>query len=353
MKKKYLIALVFIIVALISYNMFTGKPKEDSKSVQGSTETVKIENILVYIPGSIAGSAPYENLYNGALEYAEENEGITVKAYEAGFNQAEWESQLTSLVASGIYDIVLTTNPSLPEICENISEKFPNQKFIITDAYLDGNKNIKTYEYNQYQQSVIMGHLAGLITTSNMKNVNPDKKVGFILSQEFPMITDDVIPGFKVGLTQVDKDIEADVRVIGNWYDASKASELALSMIDNGVDTFTSIAGGAAEGLYKVAKDKGLYVVAYDTNSYKLAPGTIVGSGNIKSTTLVKEAFTEAASGTLSWGVAEKVGIEQGYIDFFSEDPLFKSGVSDEVYSSFMDWYKLVKNGDIIIEKNN
>ena len=157
----------------------------------------------------------------------------------------------------------MTTNPSLPEICDDISKKFPNQKFIITDAYLNGNENIKTYEYNQYQQSVILGYLAGLITTSDMKNINSDKKVGFILSQEYPLITDDIIPGFKEGLQLADKDATADVRIVGNWYDASKASELALSMIDGGVDTFTSIAGGAAEGLYKVAKEKGLYVVLH------------------------------------------------------------------------------------------
>ena len=358
MKKKYIIILVFVFIAaaLISYNKFTSDSKNNSDFAEtNSTKIPEVneKNILVFIPGSIAGSAPYENLNNGALEYADENENINVKSYEAGFNQAEWESQLTSLVASGKYDIVLTTNPSLPEICDNISKKFPNQKFIITDAYLDGNKSIKTYEYNQYQQSVILGYLAGLITTSNMKNVNSDKKVGFILSQEYPMINDNVIPGFKEGLKQVDTDITADIRVIGNWYDASKASELALSMIDNGVDTFTSIAGGAAEGLYKVASEKNLYVVAYDTNSYLLAPGAIVGSGNVKSTKLVKEALKESANGELTWGAAERVGIEQGYIDFFTEDPLFKQGLSDDVYSSFMDWYKKVKNGTITIKKNN
>jgi simple sugar transport system substrate-binding protein len=358
MKKKYLIVLVFIFAAtaLISCNKYTSDTNDNFDSVESNTtksNKVNYENILVFIPGSIAGSAPYENLYNGAIEYASENGHINVKSYEAGFNQAEWESQLKSLVASGTYDIVLTSNPSLPEICDNISKKFPNQKFIITDAYLEGNENIKTYEFNQYQQSVILGHLAGLITTSNMANVNSDKIVGFILSQEYPMIKDNIIPGFKAGLNQVDKDIALDIRVIGNWYDASKASELALSMIDNGVDSFTSIAGGAAEGLYKVASEKGLYVVAYDTNSYQLAPKTIVGSGNIKSTKLVKEALKEATKGELTWGVAERVGIEEGYIDFFTEDPLFKQSLSDDVYSSFMDWYKMVKNGTIIIKKNN
>ncbi|HEB09960.1 MAG TPA: BMP family ABC transporter substrate-binding protein, partial [Spirochaetales bacterium] len=36
-----------------------------------------------------------------------------------------------------------------------------------------------------------------------------------------------------------------DFRVIGNWYDANKAADLANSMIDSGVDVIATIAGGA------------------------------------------------------------------------------------------------------------
>ncbi|MCK9190768.1 MAG: BMP family ABC transporter substrate-binding protein [Sphaerochaetaceae bacterium] len=351
-KRLTLFILLFAIFVLIGCTKdTTSKSDTTSSDIAESTETEK--NVLVFIPGAVDGNPPYLNLNNGSLQYAEEHPNVKIKTYEAGFNQAEWESQLTSLVASGKYDIVLTTNPSLPEICDDISKKFPNQKFIITDAYLNGNENIKTYEYNQYQQSVILGYLAGLITTSDMKNINSDKKVGFILSQEYPLITDDIIPGFKEGLQLADEDATADVRIVGNWYDASKASELALSMIDGGVDTFTSIAGGAAEGLYKVAKEKGLYVVTYDINSYSDIPGTIVGSGDIESIKLVKSAFEEAFNGTLDYGNAEIVGIEEGIVDFYWEDPLFKQSVSSDVYDTFMSWYNQVKNGTIKIEKNN
>lgn len=310
-------------------------------------------NILVFIAGDLDGNPPYENLNNGALAFAKNHPNVKIKTYEAGFNQAEWESQLTSLVATSKYDYVLTSNPSLPEICNRISKKFPNQKFIIPDAYFEGNKNIKTYEYNQYQQSVILGHLAGLITTSNMDNIKKDqknKKVGFIYAQEFPMMNEDIFPGFEVGLKQVDPSLSLDTRVVGNWYDASKASELTLSMANSGVDTFTSMAGGAAQGLIKVAKDKGLYIVAYDINSYSMAPGTIVGSGQVDLIALTQNILQSAIEGTLDWGVASIVGVEDGYIGFYSDDPQFKKGVSEKVYKEFMDWYSKVKNKTIIIK---
>ena len=189
-------------------------------------------SILVFIPGVTAGSPPYETMAAGANEFAQTYENITVKVYEAGFNQAQWEEQLTSLVATGEYDIVLSTNPSLPEICEKVGKKFPDQKFIITDAFLEGNNQIRTYLYNQYEQSLYLGYLAGLVTTSDMPYANGDLKIGFIASQEYPLLNNHMIPGFLEGARMINKDIELDFRVIGNWYDANKASDLAVSMID-------------------------------------------------------------------------------------------------------------------------
>ncbi len=357
-KKNLLSLSLLLLLSLFLFSCSNNKSKnntqsENTVSEAKSTEADKNINILVFISGALDGNPPYENLNNGALEFAKNHPNVSVKTYEAGFNQAEWESQLTSLVATSKYDYVLTSNPSLPEICDRISKKFPSQKFIIPDAYFEGNQNIKTYEYDQYQQSVILGHLAGLITTSDMDNINKDKtnkKVGFIYAQEFPMMNEDIFPGFEEGLKQVDPTLSLDTRVVGNWYDASKASELALSMADSGVDTFTSIAGGAAQGLIKVAKDKGLYIVAYDTNSYSMAPLTIVGSGQVDLVNLTQNILQSAIDGTLDWGVASKIGVEDGYIGFFIDDPLFKEGVSDDVYNQFVDWYSKVKDKSIIIK---
>ncbi|MDR1898400.1 MAG: BMP family ABC transporter substrate-binding protein, partial [Treponema sp.] len=80
-------------------------------------------SVLVYITGVTAESPTYELLAAGAEQFAQSHEGVTVKVYEAGFNQAEWEEQLTSLVAGGEYDLVLGSNPSLPEICAAVGRK--------------------------------------------------------------------------------------------------------------------------------------------------------------------------------------------------------------------------------------
>ncbi|WP_320130123.1 BMP family ABC transporter substrate-binding protein [uncultured Sphaerochaeta sp.] len=292
-------------------------------------------SVLVYIPGVLAGSPPYISMAEGANEFASEHQGVTVKVYEAGFNQAEWEEQLTSLVATGQYDIVLTTNPSLSDISQSIAKKFPNQKFVITDAQLAGNPQIRTYLYNQYEQSYFLGYLAGLVTTSSLPYANSDLKIGFIAAQEFPLLNKQIIPGFLDGAHRVNPNITLDFRVIGNWYDANKAAELALSMIEAKVDVFMTLSGGADQGLFKIAGEKGAYIVFPNTNSYGAVPKMVVGCGIMEQKKLTKEILGDVLQGKVAYGTATTVGIQEGYIDFISADPAYTENLPQSIRTKF------------------
>ncbi len=304
-------------------------------------------SILVYITGVTDGSPPYETMVEGAEEFAAAHEEVTLKVYEAGFNQAQWEEQLTSLVATGEYDLVIGTNPSFPEICERVGKKFPSQKFIITDAYWEGNDQIRTYLFNQYEQSLFLGYLAGLVTTSDMSGANEDLKIGFITAQEFPLLNKHMVPGFLSGAQMVNPDITLDYRVIGNWYDANKTAELAQSMISNGVDVFAVIAGGAAQGLFKVASEKGVYVVHHNTNEYDMIPPYVVGSGSMEQKKITLEALEEALAGKVEWGKASVVGLKEGYIRFIDEDPLYTEAVPSAIREEFAQFMQELEAGDI------
>ncbi|MDR2419316.1 MAG: BMP family ABC transporter substrate-binding protein [Treponema sp.] len=340
MKFKTLLSLA--VALLLSPSLFASGARSATQ-----TPTPASLSVLVYITGVVAGSPPYELLVQGAHDFAAAHDGVTIKVYEAQFNQATWEEQLTSLVASGEYDLVLGSNPSLPEICENVARKFPKQKFVITDAELAGNPQISTYLYNQYEQSLYLGYLAGLVTTSVMPNVNESKRIGFIAAQEYPILTRQIVPGFLDGARMVDPDITLDTRIIGNWYDANKAAELASSMIDAGVDVFASIAGGATAGLINTARERGAYVVFYNTNEYASAPGVIVGCGLMRQRQLVEEILAEALAGTLQYGKAKTVGLKEGYLDFFADDPLYIEALPESVRSSFAMFMEDLRAGRI------
>ncbi|MCL2758850.1 MAG: BMP family ABC transporter substrate-binding protein, partial [Treponema sp.] len=226
-----------IVCILISLSMFF------TFSCTRKAESVNKDDlsVLIYITGVIAGSPPYEMMAEGAHEFEKNNPGINIKIYEAGMNQAQWEQQLAEMVSGGSYDVVIGSNPSLPEMCANVAKLFPQQKFIILDAHYEGHPQIRTYNYNQYEQSHFLGFLAGLVSTSNMVNTNSQKRIGFIAAQEYPLLTRQMIPGFLEGAKKVDPQFELDVRIVGSWADANKAAELTSAMIDSGVDVFTAI----------------------------------------------------------------------------------------------------------------
>ena len=338
---------MMILVGLVAILALVASPLFAAGAVERAPAEAKSLSVLVYITGVMAGSPPYTALGEGATEFAAENQNVTVKIYEAGFNQATWEEQLTSLVATGEYDIVLGSNPSLPEICVNVGAKFPKQKFVITDAQLAGNPQIRTYLYNQYEQSLYLGYLAGLVTTSSMQHANSALKIGFIAAQEYPLLNRHMVPGFLDGARMVNPAIELDFRVIGNWFDANKAAELATSMRNAGVDVFASIAGGAAQGLFKVAREQGAYIVFHNTNEYQAAPGLVVGCGSMEQKKLVKEILADVLAGTVKYGTASTVGAKEGYLGFFDNDPAYKQNLPADIRAKFDTFMADIRAGRI------
>ena len=330
----------YLLIGLMISPAFLSACRGRGSSRQAGDENI---SVLVFITGVTAGSPTYEMLVAGALEFAEENDNITVRVYETGFNQAEWEEQLLALVASGRYDLVLGSNPALPEISVNVSRLFPSQKFIITDAYYSGNPQISTWFYNQYEQAFFLGYLAGLVATSNMPHANEAKRIGFIAAQEFPKLNRHMVPGFLDGARLVDPEIELDYRVIGNWFDASKAAELTTSMIRAGVGVFTSVAGGASQGLFRAIQEHGAYAVGFNTNEYYRAPGFIIGSGIMEQKKLVKEILAEVLAGEVQFGTAKTVGVKEGYLNFICDDPGYRDHLPVEIqerFDSFMDDFR-------------
>jgi simple sugar transport system substrate-binding protein len=303
-------------------------------------------SVLVYITGMLAGSPTYQELADGAKDFAKSHSGVAVKVYEAGFNQAQWEEQLTSLVASGRYNLVLGSNPSLPEICANVAKKFPKQKFVITDSEMSGNPQIRTWLFNQWEQEFYLGYLAGLITTSTeLPHANAAKKVGFIAAQEYPLLNNDMVPGFIAGARLVDPAIILDYRVIGDWSNANKAGELASSMLAAGVDVFISDAGGAAQGIIKTLQSEGGYMLYTNDNAYSLAPGVILGCGLVQSKKLTEEILEEALAGKIEWGKATTVGVEDGYLDFVSDDPAYTKYVPEDIRNKMAAFMQDMKAG--------
>jgi len=356
--KKLLVLFIILGVMFIAAPLFAGGQKEEAPAKEEPVkEEVKEEvkkmepvDIAVFVPGVVAGSPLYEQMVEGANMVADEYDYVSVKVIEGGFNQGEWGEKVTSLAATGLYEFIMTSNPAMPYVLLDVAEAFPDQKFVCVDAYLDGHPQFYTVMYNQVEQAYFMGYLGGLVTTSNMDGANSDLKAGMVVAQEYPALTEMMIPGYKLGLEDVNPGITVDYRVIGNWYDANKAADLTNSMIDAGVDVILTICGGANQGVIDAAKERGKYVLYFDSNEYKIAPGTIVGCALLRQNKAVYEVTKKAVEGDIEFGKAEVLHAKDGYVDFADDDPLYTDNVPEDVRMKMDKIIKGLRSGKLAFE---
>jgi simple sugar transport system substrate-binding protein len=307
-------------------------------------------SIGVFVPGVVEGSPTYEMLVSGVERAVSESESATVKIVEGGFNQATWQQGVTELAATGRYDLIVTSNPSMPEICDAVSDQFPDQRFLVLDGYLSGNSQIHTVLFNQREQAFMAGHFAALVTQSDMEHANDDVRVGLLAGQEYPIMNQVILPGYELGLRSVIPEGSVDFRVLGNWYDAAKASEITNNMLATGSDVILTIAGGAGQGVITSARESGGYALWFDSAGYDLAPGIVIGSSVVRLDEAAFERTLAAIAGELSYGEADVLGVADGYVDFDTEHRLYERNVPESIRAAQAQLIGRLKSGEISLE---
>lgn len=325
-----------------------------AKGAAKAGSATKERNVVVFVPGVVSGNSVYEMLVSGVKRAAAETVGtdktVTVTVIEAGASQAEWEPKLTALAADGTHDLIVTSNPAMPDIIAPVSAKFPKQEFIVFDARAEGNKQVTSFRYNQREQAYISGYLAALVSSSSMKYANAEKRIGLIAGQEYPAMTGIILPAFLEGARAVDPGFTVDFRVVGNWYDAAKGSELARAMRKAGVDVIMPIAGGANQGVLSAAQETGFYVAWFDDNGYAKAPGYVVSSSVMAQERLAYEKTKAWIDGTLVAGEPQTVGIKGRYVDFVADDPLYISTVPADIRAKEAALMDRLYGGELTLE---
>lgn len=342
MKTKGIVFVLFLALFLTSFSCKKRDGKED--------ETMKI---AVFLPGVRAESAIYDMLASGAeravLDAEKNGKKVDLTVLEAGVNQGQWVEKLSNLVAEEKYDIVVSSNPSMPLIAKEVLDRFPENKFLLLDAYCEDEPKITTAQYNQAEQAYVAGYMAALVSTSDMKMANKQKKIGLIAGQEYPDMLDVILPNFIKGAKDVDEEMEVDFRIVGNWYDASRGAELASSMYDAGADVVMPICGGANQGVISSAEENGFYLLWFDSNGYKKSVGHVVGSATLEQERLAYEKISSFINGDLKEGVPEVLGMKAGYIKFITDDDSYISTVPKELREKQDEMLKKIEAGILVI----
>ncbi len=290
-------------------------------------------SVAVFVPGIASGSPIYEQLVSGAKRAVAETPGASIKVVEAGNNQSTWLDALSALASTGSYDIIVSSNPSMPELCAQVAALFPASRFFVADGWLPGNKAIHAVLYNQLEEGYIVGYLAGLASAGKLPGSSATHVAGMVIAQHYPTMDKMIVPGFEKGLKAADPAARLELRVVGNWYDATKAAELANGLFDAGAAAILPIAGGASRGVIGAAKARGRFALCFDDASgYASAPGTVIGCAVIGQERLVyeklKRLLAEGPGSTL-YGASEIVGAKEGYVGFDGSGDAYKAFPSD------------------------
>lgn len=324
--------------------------QQSADEQQQSSQEPQPYDIAVFVPGVVAGSPTYAMLADGVQQAAGEYEHVSAKVVEGGFNQGEWSDKVTELAATERYELIVSTNPALPKIAAEVARKFPDQHFLLFDGYLKGNDRIYTFRYNQREQAFLAGHMAALVSTSSMNYAKEEKTIGLLAGQEYPDMNNAIRPGFLEGARRVDEEFSLDFRVLGNWYDATKAGEIAANMYSSGADVILTIAGGANQGVVKAAKENGGYIHWFDTAGYEKAPEHVIGSTAILQKKAAYTKTKEAIEGSLPYGSGDVVGVAEGWITFVADDERYKNLVPEELRSRQAELIRNMQAGEISLE---
>ncbi|MDR1211322.1 MAG: BMP family ABC transporter substrate-binding protein [Spirochaetaceae bacterium] len=332
-----------VTLMLLVFSGFSGCVK---RSAAGEAPGI---SIAVFVPGVMSGSPIYEMLAQGVQKAGAEYPQVEVQVVEAGYNQAEWEPKLTALAAAESYDLIVSSNPSLPALAQSVSAKFPKQKFLLLDGEISGNPAIYTMRYNQREQAYIAGHIAALIAQEGKTAAGVSKKIGLIAGQEYPAMNTIMLPAYGEAARSIDPAFQVDFRVVGNWFDAGKGAELALDMIRGGSAVLLCVAGGANEGAVQAASEAGAKVIWFDTNGYDIRPGTVAGSAILRQDKAAYEQTRRFLDGTLPFGTSEIVGIKDGYVDFIEDDQNYIAAVSPEIRAKQGELLRRIRSGELVL----
>ncbi|HHY38541.1 MAG TPA: BMP family ABC transporter substrate-binding protein [Clostridia bacterium] len=326
------VVLAFALVGCGSAN--TGEPAQkdnQAESNSGGTEPVKV---AVVMSGPISDGSWNAAAYQGLME-AKGKYGIE-PAYIENVAQADAEGAFRDYADQG-YDLIIGHGAQFTDPVKKVAPNYPDVKFVVLNSDIAQEPNVGSIRFRATEIAFVTGAVAGLMTKTG--------KVGIIGGLEIPVITE-AVHGFLAGAKYANPNVETTYAYVGDWNDVAKAKELAITMMDSGVDVIQNNANQAGLGIIEAAKARpGVMVIGNVTDQNKLAPDTVLTSGLQKIPVLVDFAVSQVVNG--KWEAKNyKLGLKEGAVDLAPWHG-FESKVPQDVKDRIQEIKENIINGKL------
>lgn len=360
MKKSKKMLLVFLALVLVLSLAACGKDTEtnggeDDKNVSDTGESSKGEPSFVFIVTNQLGDKSFNDSAAEGMKKISKELGYKTKIIEVGADQTKWEPAILDVAESDEYNIIFLNGSGTIEIVEKVSSEFPDKKFVLFDTVIeDGsmNDNVFAISYKQNEGSFLGGVVAALVTQSDMKNANEDKKIGFIGGDDGPIISDFLV-GYIEGAKSIVPDIKVYVSYVGSWTDTAKAKELANAQFSKGVDVIFPAAMTAGLGCIEAATEQGKYIIGVDSDQALLLEENNPDQAEVVLTSVIKNVgeslykyAEDVKNGTDKYNTTEVLGVKEGTTDII-QNKYYDKNISDDMKKKVDESREKIISGDI------
>lgn len=354
--KKFLAVMLSLAMVL---SMAGCGSKETASTGSASGEPYKV---ALVIAGTLGDKSFYDSANEGLTKLKDElgADKFDFKVEQMGggsADQANWEPTILDYCESGEYDLIITGSWQMGDPLASAANTYKDQKFIYFDETYDfdgygNNENIYNVLFKQNEVSYLAGALAGLMTkTEGIDGINASDSIISVLGGQDSIVINDFVVGYIQGAKDVNPDIKVATSYVGNFDDAAKGKDLALSMFNAGSDIGFCVAGNAGNGQIEAAKETGKYAIGVDSDQAALMPdyAASIPTSAVKNVgNALYAAVKEAMAGELSYGVVESFGLADGGVELV-KDAHYEEIVPEDIRKTIDELEQKVIKGEITV----
>lgn len=171
----------------------------------------------------------------------------------------EAETAIRKMASSGV-DIIFATSFGYMEPMLKVAKDFPDVKFEHATGYKQSD-NMASYGLRLYQARHVQGVIAGMMTKTN--------KICYVGAYPIPEVIRE-INTFYLGAKKMNPDVDIDIVWVNTWYDPSKESAAAKTLIAGGCDMVAQHTDSPAP--LQAAEKSGVLGFGQASNQYNFAP---------------------------------------------------------------------------------